>query len=361
MGKVLKIAVSTIVMTWLFFLSQYHTTQSAFRLHTRRTASRFSRNLSSSNTAQVNNNMDNTNSDPLLSPYLKPPSQEWILSQFGKSMSLLKWKYMPPDRWEKCSGRTYYFPTINAIFTGIPTTGSSNWLLALIQAESELTREIHLEKMVPIHGRKTRSHRILDMVNRYSGSDFREALSFAVIRNPWTRMVSGFRDKLSGERESSPYYRSIGREIVRKIRGIENPKLLQELFPTFPEYAEWLVREGHYRDVHFTPQINNLCIPHAIYDYIVPLEYSEILGQEIWTKLGVQETNLMGSDDQSPDPRYQKSTLYAKEWLSELNTDLRDRLYSTFRTDFTLVNYSNFTHPDFPLALHESNRSTEFL
>ena len=115
------------------------------------------------------------------------------------------------------------------------------------------------------------------------------------------------------------------------------------------------MREGHYRDVHFTPQINNLCIPHAIYDYIVPLEYSEILGQEIWTKLGVQETNPLGSDDQSSGPRYQKSALYAKEWLSELNTDLRDRLYSIFRTGFTLVNYSNFTHPDFPLALHESN------
>ena len=298
---------------------------------------------------------DSPNLEPSVdSPNLKPPSQKWIVEQFDKSMSLLDWKYSPPNQWERCSLRTYYFPKINTIFTGVPKTGCSNWLFALVRAEGELTKEIPLKKIVPfVHGNATNIHRITNIRDRYESSVFRKAFSFAVVRNPWTRMVSGFRDKLSGENEKrNDPYRPIGRAIVREIRGVRDPDMLQGLYPTFPEYAKWMVKKGYHRDSHFNPQIKELCIQHAVYDFIVPLEYSQSLGDEVWHKIDANETNLLGSYDEAFDPRYQKSTLYAKEWLTQLNTELTDRLYTTFKADFTLMNYSNFTHPDFPLPLH---------
>ena len=360
MGKYLKIIVCMNLITCLVILCQYYfTQQTALSAPAPDTSPTFqrdvSRHLSASVTKHMTINLVNITSDPLDSPNLQPPTQEWISSQFDKTMSLLKWIYTAPNQWEKCSGRTYYFPKINTIFTGVPKTGCSNWLLALVRAEGEVTKQIPPENVANfIHGRVTGIHRIPNLVDQYNSSDFRKAFSFTVVRNPWTRMVSGFRDKLSGERKNDPY-RSIGKEIIRKIRGVKDPGLLQELYPTFPEYAEWLVEHGCHRDRHFNPQINELCIAHAVYDYIVPLEYTDILGREVWSKIGVQDSDLLGSYDKSSDPRYQKSTQYAKEWLSELDTDLIDQLYRTFRADFTLANYSNFTHPDFPLPLHGSN------
>ncbi|KAL5257383.1 hypothetical protein ACHWQZ_G012354 [Mnemiopsis leidyi] len=65
----------------------------------------------------------------------EPPPQDWIFDQFSRTMSWLDWRYVPPNDWEKCTLRTYYFHKINTIFTGVPKTGCSNWLLALLHAE----------------------------------------------------------------------------------------------------------------------------------------------------------------------------------------------------------------------------------
>jgi hypothetical protein len=69
-------------------------------------------------------------------------------------------------------------------------------------------------------------------------------------------------------------------------------------------------------------------------------------------KINASGTSLYGSYDESKDPRLQKSTLFAKKWLSQLDPDVVEQLYSIFQADFALLNYSNFTHPDFPLPLH---------
>ena len=285
---------------------------------------------------------------------LEPPSQEWAHSQLSNSISLLNSEYNPPDHWNMCSIRTYFFPKIKTIFTGTPKTGCSNWLIALLKAEGELDREINPARVSFVHGGLSKRHRVTEMLrqNKVSGAVLEESFSFAVVRNPWTRMVSGFRDKVSSEITQGGSFRGIGINIVREMRGIEDLELLKELYPTFAEFARYLVSKNGKLDAHFAPQTNILCIPHAMYDYIVPLEHSARLSQEVWSKINASDTPLLGSYDKSSDPRYQKSALLAKQWLSELEPELTSRLYNIYKADFALLNYSNFTHPDFPLPLH---------
>jgi hypothetical protein len=71
----------------------------------------------------------------------------------------------------------------------------------------------------------------------------------------------------------------------------------------------------------------------------------------VWGKINAN-TSLLGSYDKSSDPRLQKSALYAKEWLSDIDRETIESLYEMFRFDFSLMDYSNFTHPNFPLPLH---------
>ena len=136
------------------------------------------------------------------------------------------------------------------------------------------------------------------------------------------------------------------------MTGIKDPELLKDLHPTFNEFVRWVIKGRGTINAHFKRQTSQLCLNYAMYDFIVPLEYSSSLGKVIIKKMNASDTSLLGSYDQSSDPRYQKSTLLAKKWLSELDKDLIDSFYSLFKADFSLLNYSNFTHPDFPFPLH---------
>ena len=315
------------------------------------------RNPTFSKIKNIDSEMEESNLEPdNIDPHRRnsePPPQIWIFNQFKKTMSWLDWKYVPPDNWNRCTLRTYYFRKINTIFTGVPKTGCSNWLLALLHAEGEEADETDPEKIDTLaHDAVFASHRISRLIGVYGNGAMQKAFSFAVVRNPWTRLVSGYRDKFSGEKLNDNY-RAIGIAIVSEMRGIKDPAVLQGLHPTFADYARWLVKKGsHHHDRYFYPQVTDLCIPHVKYDFILPLEHSETLSKEVWRRLSLQDIGLLGSYDNLSDPRVQKSAHFAKEWLSELETEVTDKLYSFYKADFILMNYSNFTHPDFPLPLH---------
>ena len=296
---------------------------------------------------------ENENQENNKDLYLIPPSQEWIQRQFDKALSELDLEYSPASLWSTCGSKTYYFPKINTIFTGIPKTGCSNWIEALLRAEGDLTKELDPTMIRKVHGAISGRHRMPTMSLTYDDETLRKAFSFTVLRNPWTRMVSGYRDKLSDEDTQGGAKRTIGVAIVQEMRGIDkNLVKNKELYPTFAEYALWLVKHGGNINVHFSPQIKTLCIPKSKYDIVVPLEYNGVVGTEVLNRIGASSSSILGSYDKSSDPRLQKSTLYAKKWLSELEPALVERLYTIFKTDFTLLNYSNFTHPDFPLPLY---------
>ena len=303
----------------------------------------------------VKQNSDSSKAEPPDpdSPNLKPPTQEWMYNQLYKTISFLNWKYVPPNDWEKCTPRTYFFPHINTVFTGIPKTGCSNWLIALLGAEGELNKKVDPSELDWVHKAATDRHRIVNIVKHYDRSDLEKAFSFTVVRNPWTRMVSGYRQKLSSEKTQGDPLRWIRTKIVIEMRGIFG-LLFDGIYPTFEEYVRYLIKRSGQVNSHFTQQTNELCIPDAMYDYILPLEHASSLSKEVWSRINGTHPALLGSYDKTSDPRLQSSTLYAKKWLSELDPELIEQLYSIYKGDFILMNYSNFTHPDFPLPLHSS-------
>ena len=290
--------------------------------------------------------------------FLKPPSQDWIQRQMVKSLEIRGLEYSTTNQWKTCGARSYFYPKINTIFTGVPKTGCSNWIEALLRAEGDLTESIDPAKVKIVHGRLSAGHRMgarMQIITQYNNSVFDKAFSFTVVRNPWTRMVSGFRDKLSSEETQGGSFRGIGKNIVRTMRGIEDPDQLDKLYPTFPEFLRWLVirqTDGKI-DGHFAPQWKTLCVPRVKYDYIIPLEYSGPLSKEVWGKMNASNVSLLGSYDKSKDPRRQKSALLAKEWFSEIEQETIEQLYSIYRADFAYMNYSNFTDPNFPLPLYD--------
>ena len=272
-------------------------------------------------------------------------------AQMDNAMEMLSLKHDPPNNWKGCDHlpQTYYFRNIRTVFTGIPKSGCSNWLEALLRAEGTLDYQLPGTEVYQVHGGLSARHRMSYI--RQIGEAISDKFSFTVIRNPWTRMVSGYRDKLSNEITQGNDKRGIGIAIVREIRGITDPEILETLYPTFEEFLKYLIKHETTKNAHFMPQHNILCIPQSKYDYIVPLEYSTVMNEDIWSHINAT-VSLLGSYDSASDPREQTSTQRAREWFAKIDPSIVEQIYELYKEDFALLNYSNFTDPNFPLPLY---------
>lgn len=310
----------------------------------------------SSNLAHVTpaSKISTENYDSITDPKLRPPTQEWTHQQFDRAMSYAG--FQPPrvtgwKDWTACGPKTYYFCNISTIFTGVPKTGCSNWVAALLGANGDLDGVI-LKSLSLVHKGLSNKYRMRSIRRRYNSSDLQDTFSFTVLRNPWTRLVSGYRDKLSDEVTQGASKRDIGIGIVAEMRSMDPEDVrTAKLYPTFKEYVQWLIEHKGNVNVHFHPQYTTLCMPHVNYDYILPLELSGPMSSTILRRVRSNNTSLAGSYDKASDPRNQSSTRYAREWLSKLSTRTVNKLYRIFKPDFMMMNYSNFTDPDFPLPI----------
>ena len=279
---------------------------------------------------------------------LIPVSQNWAQDQFQYTLTLMGKEYSTVKMWSKCNDKhTSYYENISVIFTEIPKAGSSNWLEALWKANGD----IPMNQTVRINRRNFAYNRLSNQKKSYSDEVFRNAFSFTSVRNPWTRMMSGYLNKMIVP-VMSRSMTDLRMQIIEEMRGITDKNMLEKLFPSFEEFAKWLSNHDGSGNEHFKPQVTMLCIPEAKYDYIVPLEYSALLSDEVLHLIGAN-TKFEGSYDGTTDPCVQSSAVKARKMLSDLDKDTIEKLYQIYKMDFTLMNYSNFTHPDFPLPLYK--------
>ena len=280
---------------------------------------------------------------------LIPVSQNWAQDQFQYTLTLMGKEYSTVKMWSKCNDKhTSYYENIKVIFTEIPKAGSSNWLQALWKANGDIPMN---QTHVRINRRNFAYHRLINQKKSYGDEVYRNAFSFTSVRNPWTRMVSGYLHKMSVPFNGT-LMTVMRKQIIEEMRGVTDKNMLKNLFPSFDEFAKWLIKHDGSKNEHFKPQVTMLCIPEAKYDYIVPLEYSALLSDDVWHFIGAN-TKFEGSYDGTTDPRVQSSAVNARKMLSDLDKDTIEKLYQIYRMDFSLMNYSNFTHPDFPLPLYK--------
>eukprot|EP00116_Pleurobrachia_bachei_P006286 sb/3466548/ len=285
---------------------------------------------------------------------LTPPSQQWLRDRVEDVRTHLNITYTPPSNWSASrSYHIYHYPKIKMILTAIPKSGCTNWIQAMRIAEGLQKAPLKRDKVWVIHNF---TNRRLARLSDKEMSTLNESLSVAVIRNPWTRIVSGYCDKIGPMSGDSPgrTLPGIARRIVARARNMTVKEAeTQNLYPTFPEFIKmYVVPRGQkkiYLDVHFKPQYRQLHLKNVQYDYIVPLEHSPALYPEVMRHTNSSSAVLKGSYDATSDPRVSTTTRRAREWFGQLEPHFIEELYDIFRPDFILGNYTNFTDPNFPL------------
>ena len=179
-----------------------------------------------------------------------------------------------------------------------------------------------------------------------------KATSVVVLRNPWVRAVSAYRQKLSDEKTQGNVLRKIQREILISQRGLpaDYKRKRGSESPTFEEFVRHNIQVERIKERHFNKQASFLGKNLQRYDAVIPLEFAGPLSQRLFDSVG-KKVKLFAAYDQISDPKLQSSVIKAKEWFSSLDKTLTDKFYELYKFDFLLLNYSNFSDSNFPLPL----------
>jgi len=167
------------------------------------------------------------------------------------------------------------------------------------------------------------------------------SLKLLVVRHPFERLVSAYKDKLSNssvghEDGTFYYYEMYGAKIVKKFR--KEP--LPQKEPTWEEFVTYLVSSDllQYSDDHWLPAYYS-CTPCLVpYDVIAKTE-TYLRDQEfiIW-KMGLQDILHPQWRHPSSLSLGERNSL-SSSYFSQLSKSLIKQLYLKYSLDFDLFGY----------------------
>jgi len=171
-----------------------------------------------------------------------------------------------------------------------------------------------------------------------------------IVRHPFERILSAYRDKLEHRKDREFYYRRYGKEIVKSQRENNSP-LANRSEPTFVEFLKYLVKTRVY-DEHWRP-FTAECAPCKMnYQIILKMESLEEEHLFLATKLNLLDYLLAlkstGSLLQNINPNGRTEHNYAEQYYREVPKQLLQQVYKLYEEDFRLFDYSpkkyyNFT------------------
>ncbi|XP_046485014.1 carbohydrate sulfotransferase 11 isoform X2 [Neodiprion pinetum] len=216
--------------------------------------------------------------------------------------------------------------------------GSSTWMVhfaVLGRTLSDLTVELIERNVLQVN---TLARQAFPNADLKSTLELRHTKKFIVVRHPFERLLSAYRDKLENMESRKYYYNKYGRHITQKYRqkpAASNTK--RE--PTFTEFLRFITKEKYF-DEHWAPY-NQFCRPCALnYDYILKFEtfkrdedflIQELeLNQYLYTKNNVKNVNPQGAT----------TTMISKKYFQSVPKMLLEEVYRVYEKDFNLFDYS---------------------
>ncbi|XP_071455015.1 carbohydrate sulfotransferase 11-like [Hetaerina americana] len=182
---------------------------------------------------------------------------------------------------------------------------------------------------------------------------FRSTFKFMVVRHPFERLLSAYRDKLENSKVGLEhgvlhFYRKYGRHIVSKYRfnrtlprDTKVDENEERIEPTFREFVRYLIDEDPTRaDDHWIPYYL-FCTPCLLrYDAIAKVETMQRDQEYI-----IRSSGLLGEKGIQPRWRHQtrggrSAGSKAKAYFSQLTAHEVMALYNKYSLDFELFGYN---------------------
>ncbi|XP_039277891.1 carbohydrate sulfotransferase 11-like [Nilaparvata lugens] len=175
-----------------------------------------------------------------------------------------------------------------------------------------------------------------------------ESLAFLVVRHPFERLLSAYRDKIQGAWPNTPHEK-LGQHIVSMYRfattqqdkkSMKSKKSYNPRWPTFSEFARYLIdvhRKGEVLDMHWTPIIE-FCTPcHIEFDIIAKFETLHEDQKYLIDLAGLG--HIIKPEWKNPSKgRNTKEVI--STYFSQLTIRQMIQLYNIYRFDFEVFDYS---------------------
>jgi len=223
----------------------------------------------------------------------------------------------------------YWSKRHSVIWCKVPKAGSSTWTYNFLKLAGVDPKE-HIHKVLRDHYPKQESNRVMS-----------DTFRFMVVRHPFERLLSAYRDKLEDlsrdlEARDGYYYSTYGKYIVEEYREKGNNTGLGRE-PTWREFITYILNTPLTKfDEHWMP-IWMLCSPCIVrYDVIAKMEtFSEdtqyTLAQAgLENKLTVEWKHRTGTGGSSDT---------IAEYFSELTKSEVAALFRKYQLDFELYGY----------------------
>ena len=176
-------------------------------------------------------------------------------------------------------------------------------------------------------------------------------IGFLIARNPYERLVSGYRDKILGEavRYPSAVYGQISRIILRKYRLKDPFGPSKSSTPTFAEFVRYIVdevAEGREIDMHWTPAYK-FCNPCQV-DLTHIIKFETIDRDTSWI---VKKANLTSFMPHTKRPNQenklkknaakdgQNTSSIVHTYLQNLPQEILNDLNDIYAIDFDIFGY----------------------
>ncbi|KAF7231497.1 carbohydrate sulfotransferase 12 [Nothobranchius furzeri] len=166
---------------------------------------------------------------------------------------------------------------------------------------------------------------------------------FLFVRDPFSRVVSAFRDKFEYKHLHEYYYEIYGRFFLKRYGNHSNPpRTMSEakslgIHPTFQNFVQFLVDPAmeKFFDPHWT-QMHRLCHPCLIqYDFVGHQETLKEDAPELLKKL-----NVANDIKFPPSTNINKTTLECvRNMMNTVPLEDRKKMYKVYEWDFKLFGY----------------------
>ncbi|GAB0089549.1 Carbohydrate sulfotransferase [Sergentomyia squamirostris] len=162
-----------------------------------------------------------------------------------------------------------------------------------------------------------------------------DSVSLIIVRHPFERLLSAYRDKMQNPETDSPY-KALSKYIVKKFRK-GNDSYSPEM-PTFSEFVNYILKEDHAHHelcVHWRP-IVDLCTPCQV-NFNVIAKF-ETLDEDQKYILETANISDIISEQWRNVGKPMKRTI--EEFYNELSEQQVSELFELYKSDFEIFDYS---------------------
>ncbi|ESO91270.1 hypothetical protein LOTGIDRAFT_66253, partial [Lottia gigantea] len=237
-----------------------------------------------------------------------------------------------------------YNDQYKVLYCQIPKVATTNWRRVFLILSGKMnTTDPNKLSSVQVHDS------LDDHLNYLSDLDPQEIqfrlknyLKFMVVREPFERLLSAYRNKLGAGSSKNYYFHTrYGKGIIKKFRKNPNKKSLENGHDvSFREFIEYIIDPE--RKDRLNPHwatYHELCLPCIVnYNYILRYESLTEDSDKIIEKLGASD--ILKFPSRSTAYHHPKTSTFMYDFYKTLPSKIMSKLIDFYYLDFAMFNYT---------------------